>query len=267
MLESGLQNRTHSLAVVKYPTGTSEDDINTIISNFKDPNAKDVIMIPVDKSNPNNTIDVDFNTKFSDWGNIEPLIDVILKIFSTTAGLPYALLFGTPAGGLSGSEMNSREYLSRLHAKLNARYTPVARKMIEDWRKFGVIENNEDDYEIKWLPLYEMTEEEQIRVKFLESNRSKNLWSMGREHKFLPSGFIDDNTIGESTIPPSQGNSQIINPKERAAELRNPDDEAQALMNSLLKANDTDELHEAVDKMLKYVDNIRNNLAGEINAI
>lgn len=230
MLEVGLFNRCFSVPIIEYPAGMDEEQINYISNKFKGINSADNIMIPRGKNEYENLV-ITFDRAFSDIGNIQPLIDLVLKIFSTTVGQPYALLFGTPAGGLSGSEMNSREYLSGLSAKLKLEYTPLIRKIIDDWRKFGVIKNSSDKYEILWPPLYEMTEEEEKKVLFLESNRAVNLNNIGIPFSFLPNGFIDNNSIsGEVATPPS--GATIGNPKLRSPDLRNPSDEAEALRNA-----------------------------------
>ena len=263
MLAVGLRNRCFSIPIIEYPAGMDDAQIKAIEDQFKMINYCDNISIPKGRDEFQN-LSISFDRNFSDFGNIQPLVDMKIKLFSTSLGYPYALLFGTPAGGLSGSEMNSREFLSGLSAKLKLEYTPLIRRIIEDWRKFGVIKNKTDKYEIMWPPLYEMTEEEEKKILLLESVRATNLMKIRQEFDFLGSGFIDNNSLSGhvSVVDIPQ---QVENPNVRKTDIRNPGDEGQALMNK----RTTDELIEAcrdlqlkVEELQQDADFIRNELAG-----
>lgn len=99
--------------------------------------------------------------------NPEPYYMAVMENISAGCGIPLALLRGSQAGQLTGSEVNEREYF-KLVSDAQSRYEANVRELIDKLIECGQIRykwNVNRGYRIKWLGGFEMNEKDKADVE------------------------------------------------------------------------------------------------------
>ena len=137
--------------------------------------------------------------------NPEPYCNPIMESLSTGTGIPLAILRGSQAGALTGSEVNEREYF-KVISDAQSRYEPSVRELIDALIACGQIKTQVKDYKIVWLGGFELSEVEKAQI---ELN-----YAQARE-KMLSWMTVDEVRAEQGLQPLPNGAGQIVPGVER----------------------------------------------------
>jgi hypothetical protein len=90
-----------------------------------------------------------------------------------------AILRGSQAGALTGSEVNEREYF-KVISDAQSRYEPSVRQLIDALIACGQIQTQVKDYKIVWFGGFELsdTQKAQIALNFAQAREKMLNWMM-----------------------------------------------------------------------------------------
>jgi hypothetical protein len=145
----------------------------------------------------------------------------ILESISLGSGIPTALLRGTEAGALTGSEVNER-VLFRFLSDLQGRVEPMVRDLINKILALAYEGDKIPQYRVSWNSLYEQTERDeltcelekerinQLKLNYMTVNEVRAL-ELG-DNKNVPGGdvvlsILKGQTQGPGVAPPAAGDT------------------------------------------------------------
>ena len=137
--------------------------------------------------------------------NPEPYCNPIMESLSTGTGIPLAILRGSQAGALTGSEVNEREYF-KVISDAQSRYEPSVRELIDALIACGQIQTQVKDYKIVWLGGFELSEVEKAQIALN--------YAQARE-KMLSWMTVDEVRAEQGLQPLPNGAGQIVLGVER----------------------------------------------------
>jgi len=124
--------------------------------------------------------------------------NVALKAVAMSFDIPMQIVEGTAAGAVTGSETNLMDYYSDISSKQEIDWTPIIEQLIVIAQSTGQIAKG--DFNIKWKPLFEMSEKERAEVEKIKAETEKLR---------IESGVLDPEEIKKELEQEAKGDAPV----------------------------------------------------------